>query len=283
MKYQNKVEIAEATRWFKNGDHPLDDVWRRFEDTGALPLEPREGKVVRYFRHPGVNGLKACNICGKMFREHGWIDSGGQGQPVCPGNFVVTTQAGYLSVDAGVWLKHYVPYVDPKLSCVWKEDEGGMFGTQCGHAFVFNDGGPKANDFKSCPYCGRALVEARYEPEPEALPTADNQQEKGQTMDGNKGKGHAHGKPEDPATGGEVPAVPIVPGTVLLPNRIRYEQSPSGLQQHQEYDLPAGVFITQATTDGTTWQNTGEVTGPITWGLQVPLTGAGIGWQLVAK
>ncbi len=75
--------------WWKNGDHPNDDVWRPFEDTGKLPTEPREGKVVRYFRHPNIDGNSKCDTCGYTMNEHGWIDSGFEGVTICPGNYVL--------------------------------------------------------------------------------------------------------------------------------------------------------------------------------------------------
>jgi len=41
-------------------------------------------------------------------------------------------------------------------TCAWYDpgDSDGMFETQCGNAFNFNDGGPKDNGFIYCPYCG---------------------------------------------------------------------------------------------------------------------------------
>jgi hypothetical protein len=72
--------------WEKNGDHPYDDVWRPYEDTGKMPNVPREGAVVRYYRHPSVDGNSKCNQCGDIMNNHGWIDSGGDGTTVCPGS-----------------------------------------------------------------------------------------------------------------------------------------------------------------------------------------------------
>lgn len=46
--FRKRPIVVQADRWFKNGDHPQDDVFRPFEDTGLLPLAPREGGVVRY-------------------------------------------------------------------------------------------------------------------------------------------------------------------------------------------------------------------------------------------
>ena len=43
------------------------------------------------------------------------------------------------------------------VSCGWDLDPEGFYETDCGHAFRFDDGGPKDNDFTFCPYCGRSL------------------------------------------------------------------------------------------------------------------------------
>ena len=92
MKYRKKPVVIEATRWFKNGDHPQDDVMRPFEDTGNIPAEPREGKIVRYFRRPEPEfaGTKICQHCGKILHLHGWIDTLEGGHNVCPGDWIIT-------------------------------------------------------------------------------------------------------------------------------------------------------------------------------------------------
>ena len=47
-------------------------------------------------------------------------------------------------------------------ACVWNEGfDYGIYNTQCGEAFEFTDGGPKENEFRFCPYCGRRLQEAK--------------------------------------------------------------------------------------------------------------------------
>ena len=74
--------------WWKNGDHPDDDMWRVYEDTGKKPTEPREGKIVRYFRHPNVDGESLCNVCDRKMNDHGWIDNGKDGDKICPGDYV---------------------------------------------------------------------------------------------------------------------------------------------------------------------------------------------------
>jgi hypothetical protein len=102
-KYRKKPVVIEATQWHKNGDHPEDDVMRPFEDTGKLPTEPREGAVVRYFRHPSIPGTDFCKGvdsngrpigCGRMFHDHGWIDTLEGGHIVCPGDWIITGVKG---------------------------------------------------------------------------------------------------------------------------------------------------------------------------------------------
>ena len=103
LKFRKKPVVIEATQWFKNGDHPGDNVFRPFEDTGKIPTEPREGAIVRYFRHPGVNGTDFCKGvasggisigCGRMFHDHGFIDTLEGGHTVCPGDWIITGVKG---------------------------------------------------------------------------------------------------------------------------------------------------------------------------------------------
>ncbi len=87
-KVPTNYEPEPTIVWWKNGDHPNDDVYRPFEDTGKKPTEPREGKVVRYFRHPSISGDSICDNCQRIMNDHGWIDNGGEGQKVCPGDWI---------------------------------------------------------------------------------------------------------------------------------------------------------------------------------------------------
>jgi hypothetical protein len=48
------------------------------------------------------------------------------------------------------------------MSCIWREDAGGLWSTECGHAFEFNDGGPNENQIKFCGYCGSSLKEEPF-------------------------------------------------------------------------------------------------------------------------
>jgi len=108
-KYRKRPVVIEATQWFKNGDHP-EDGEERFPPKGppgaadGSNSDPRytgefvgqrfEGKVVRYFRRPDVDGETACRHCGVRMHEHGWIDTKEGGHIVCPGDFVITGVQG---------------------------------------------------------------------------------------------------------------------------------------------------------------------------------------------
>jgi len=97
MRFKTRRIEVEATRWFRNGDHPEDESVP-VEDDGSVVQgkwdELTEGKVVRRFRHPGHPGHDHCPICHEVNHLHGWIDSGGDGQTVCPGDWVVTLPGG---------------------------------------------------------------------------------------------------------------------------------------------------------------------------------------------
>ena len=99
MKYRKKPIIVEATQWFKNGDHPEDyaEGVEGYENRIIREYSPQyckehnfEGRVVRYFRHPGISGQWLCQECGLTFHVHGWIDTKEGGHRVCPGDFIIT-------------------------------------------------------------------------------------------------------------------------------------------------------------------------------------------------
>ena len=116
--YRKKPVIIEATQWWMNGDHPKDDSWRPFEDTGKLPTERREGMVVRYFRHTDITGKTVCSKCGKTMHEHGWIDTLEDGHSwidtledghnVCPGDWIITGVKGeFYPIKNDIFLETY--------------------------------------------------------------------------------------------------------------------------------------------------------------------------------
>jgi len=46
--------------------------------------------------------------------------------------------------------------------CNWRQDEDGVWDTECNNLFILNEGGPTFNGFKFCPYCGGSLTETPY-------------------------------------------------------------------------------------------------------------------------
>lgn len=103
MKFRKKPVVVDASQWFKNGDHPDDYAEDRdgFQDgdlvtfSGDYAREHEwEGKIVRYFRHPNIDGEQPCNHCHVRMHEHGWIDTLEGGHNVCPGDWIITGVKG---------------------------------------------------------------------------------------------------------------------------------------------------------------------------------------------
>lgn len=101
------TDTVTGARWWRNGDHPGDRVGERVADAPIAPGEPltggyvrQEGLVVRFYRHPYVPGDAVHEDCGRTWHDHGWIDEGGDGVTVCPGDIVVTNPDGTHSVLA---------------------------------------------------------------------------------------------------------------------------------------------------------------------------------------
>jgi hypothetical protein len=92
-KFRKKPVVIEAQQWFKNGDHPADNR-ETFVDAATGEPFLGEGKVVRYYRHPAVDGLTVCNQCEAVMHSHGWIDTLEGGHIVCVGDWVITGIAG---------------------------------------------------------------------------------------------------------------------------------------------------------------------------------------------
>jgi hypothetical protein len=99
--YRKKPVVIEATRWFKNGDHPEDRVGEQEPDplagsglTDSDTYERLEGAVVRFYRNPDDDGRRECEHCGRIMHDHGWIDTLEGGHNVCPGDWVITGVKG---------------------------------------------------------------------------------------------------------------------------------------------------------------------------------------------
>ncbi len=93
MKFRKKPVVIEATQWFKNGDHP-EDACPAYASNGGETVVMGEGKIVRYYRHPEVADVQACEQCGLPHLVHGWIDTLEQGHRVCPGDWIITGVKG---------------------------------------------------------------------------------------------------------------------------------------------------------------------------------------------
>jgi hypothetical protein len=47
-------------------------------------------------------------------------------------------------------------------TCEWSDGGEGAYLTECGEAFVVNEGTPAENGMRFCPYCGRKLKVVRH-------------------------------------------------------------------------------------------------------------------------
>jgi len=92
MKFRKKPVVIEVVQWFKNGDHPKDECKTLMSQDRRPFLS--EGKVVRCFRRPDVEGLSECKHCGNIMDIHGWIDTFEGGHIVCPGDWIITGVRG---------------------------------------------------------------------------------------------------------------------------------------------------------------------------------------------
>jgi hypothetical protein len=125
-RYRELPVVVDATQWFKNGDHPDDYTRSRrgLTATGTVLFSAEharrqgwEGDVVRYYRDPLVPGSLLCMDCGKTMHVHGWLDTGGSGQAVCPGDFVVTGVDGKpFAVKPDAFKQRYQRVIQPPAS-----------------------------------------------------------------------------------------------------------------------------------------------------------------------
>lgn len=95
MLFRKKSSFVDAIRWWKNGDHPDDGIY--------------EGRVVRYFRRPDIQGTELCPKCSYSMNEHGYIDNFDAGYIVCPGDWIVTDDYGTYPVKPQLFESTYEP------------------------------------------------------------------------------------------------------------------------------------------------------------------------------
>lgn len=126
MKYRGPIGTIEAALWFKNGDHPQDNCpdvivskqcAEMFPDVKEGDTFKGEGNVVRYYRHPLVDGQSKCPHCGDIMHNHGWIDETEglkaevHGKPVCPGDIVITYANKHYPVKQPIFHLLFTPAV----------------------------------------------------------------------------------------------------------------------------------------------------------------------------
>lgn len=93
MKFRKLPVEIEAHLWTKNGDHP-EDGEETYLDSEHQVYRRCEGKIVRYYRTPKLDGQDPCQHCGKIMHCHGWIDTLEGGHIVCPGGWIITGVEG---------------------------------------------------------------------------------------------------------------------------------------------------------------------------------------------
>lgn len=97
-------DLREVYKWIKNGDHPEDhDQFASSEERIRV-----EGKVVRRYNHPKIDGDVDCSVCGQVMKKHGWIDQGSSGITVCPGSWIEKRDNKYYVLDLEFELTDYV-------------------------------------------------------------------------------------------------------------------------------------------------------------------------------
>lgn len=47
-------------------------------------------------------------------------------------------------------------------NCKWVEDYNGTWETSCENAFEITEGTPDENGMKYCPYCGKKLIQLKF-------------------------------------------------------------------------------------------------------------------------
>ncbi len=105
-KYRKKPVVVEATQWHQNGDHPHDHSISVDENVSYL----LEGKVVRRYRTPDLDGQDRCNHCDWTMVSHGWIDTLEGGHIVCPGDWIITgIQGGHYPCKPDIFEATYEP------------------------------------------------------------------------------------------------------------------------------------------------------------------------------
>lgn len=56
-----------------------------------------------------------------------------------------------------------MPNINSMEFCIWDQEDDDMeqWHSSCNELFTLNDGGPKSNRMKYCPFCGKPISESR--------------------------------------------------------------------------------------------------------------------------
>jgi hypothetical protein len=65
--------------------------------------------------------------------------------------------AGITTLQAAIDVPTELHAISQPMTCIWTQYDDGVYETECGEAFVFNDGGPAENNAIYCYHCGRKL------------------------------------------------------------------------------------------------------------------------------
>jgi len=146
-KFRLKSEIITATRWFKNGDHPLD------KPEGHRVGE--EGAFVGYSKGKDSFLAKKCDKCGAVMRVHGEINRLGEvGYSgiwyVCPGSWVLTPPDGTIEILSDAEFRVYEE-VDDRGAPLMTEQEIRKFTSEVEAPKNPYTDGPKPE--QQCPTC----------------------------------------------------------------------------------------------------------------------------------
>lgn len=112
-QFRKKPVVIEAVQWFKNGDHPDDRVGEALLDPiSGESYDRLEGVVVRYFRRPEpeYSGTLTHKPCGRIWHDHGWVDTLEGGHTVCPGDWIIRGVHGeFYPCKPGIFEATYEP------------------------------------------------------------------------------------------------------------------------------------------------------------------------------
>lgn len=109
--FQKKPITVVANQWFKNGDHPEDQVGEdAFDPIVGLRYQRAQGKIVKFFRRPEPEyaGNNVHELCGFIWHNHGWIETLEGGHTVCPGDWIITgIQGEYYPCKPDIFIATY--------------------------------------------------------------------------------------------------------------------------------------------------------------------------------